>query len=108
MTNLQCGRLESPKQWLELVRLYWRCENENHWTADVFFDEDAERTPWTTDPEAVYVMSFLRMLGLNILAVMRSMCRCEYTRGKLPWEEIILRVQMVLRAVIGEEQPAFN
>lgn len=108
VTNLQCGRLESPKQWLELVRLYWRCENENHWTADVFFDEDAKRTPWTTEPEAIYVMSFLRMLGLNILAVLRSMCRCEYIHGKLAWEEIILRAKMVLRPVMSEEQPAFS
>lgn len=107
VTNLACGRLKESAKWLELVRLYWRCENENHWTADVFFDEDAKRTPWTTDPEAVYVMSFLRMLGLNILAVLRSMCRCEYTRGKLPWKEIILRVKMVLRAQIVE-QPALS
>jgi hypothetical protein len=91
-----------------MVRLYCRCEDENHCTADVFFDEDAKRTPWTTDPEAVYVMSFLRMIGLNILAVLRSMCRCEYTRDKLPWTEIILRAKMVLRPVIAQEQPAFS
>ena len=107
VTNLASGRLQEPARWLDLVRLYWRCENENHWTADVFFDEDATRTPWTTDPEAVYVMSFLRMLGLNILAVLRAMCRCNYTRDKLPWKEIILRVKMVLRAE-AVEQPAFN
>lgn len=107
VTNLACGRLKEPAKWVELVRLYWRCENENHWTADVFFDEDAKRTPWTTDPEAVYVMSFLRMLGLNILAVLRAMCRCEYTRGKLPWKEIILRVQIALRAAVVE-QPALS
>lgn len=107
VTNLACGRLKEPAKWLELVRLYWRCENENHWTSDVFFDEDAKRTPWTTDPEAVYVMSFLRMLGLNILAVLRAMCRCEYTRTKLPWAEIILRVKMVLRGPVVE-QPALS
>ena len=67
VTNLHCGRLQAPDQWVEMVQLYWRCENNNHWTSDVFFHEDAKRTPWTTDPEAVYVMSFLRMLGLNIL-----------------------------------------
>jgi hypothetical protein len=92
----------------EWVRLYWRCKNENHWTADVFFDENANRTPWTTDPEAIYVMSFLRMLGLNILGVPRAMCRCEYSRDKLPWAEIILRVKMVLRALVAQEQPALS
>lgn len=107
VTNLACGRLQEPAQWLDMVRLYWRCENENHWTADVFFDEDAKRTPWTTDPDAVYVMSFLRMLGLNILAVLRAMCRCEYSGEKLEWAEIILRVKMVLRsAIVG--QPALS
>jgi hypothetical protein len=107
VTNLACGRLQRSSEWLELAKMYWRCENENHWTADVFFDEDATRTPWTTDPEAVYVMSFLRMLGLNVLAVLRAACRCEYTHDKLPWQEIIVRVQMVLRAQI-EEQPALS
>ena len=108
ITNLHCGRLQAPSQWVEMVRLYWRCENNNHWTSDVFFDEDARRTPWTTDPEAVYVMSFLRMLGLNILAVMRGMCRCEYTSGQLPWREIVFRAKVILRYGDFDKASAFN
>lgn len=108
VTNLHCGRLKAPGKWVELARLYWRCENNNHWTCDVFFDEDARRTPWTTDPEAIYVMSFLRMLGLNILAVMRAMCRCEYTSGALPWREIIFRAKVILRYGDVSESPVCN
>lgn len=97
VTNLHCGRLATPGAWLELTRRYWRCENEGHWTSDELFGEDARRTPWTQDPEAVYVMSFLRMIAQNILAVLRQMVRQGWTQGLKPWREVVLDIELMLR-----------
>lgn len=88
------------------MKLYWRCENEQHWTADVMFREDARRTPWTQDPEALYVASYLRVIARNILAMLRAMCRRGHT-SKLPeWREVLLRANIALR-VADEEELAF-
>lgn len=85
VSNLPYNRLNG-RQWLKAVRSYWRIENSSNWTADVFWTEDAKRTPWTTNPEAVYVMAALRMLAINIIAVMRSMVRRPgLPQRKLPW-----------------------
>jgi hypothetical protein len=79
-------RLLSERQWLKSIRAYWRIENNSNWTADAFWSEDAKRTPWTTDPEAVYVMAALRMLAINIVAVMRAGSHQPgVPQGKLPW-----------------------
>ena len=86
VTNLVPGRL-SAEHWLMLVRRYWRCENEGHWTADVVWKEDARRTPWTREPRAIYALASLRMLALNILAVLRNMSRREWESRPLPWRE---------------------
>lgn len=67
--------------------MYWRCENEGHWTADVVWKEDARRLPWIRTPQAVYALSSLRMLALNVLAVLRRMSRREYDSRPLPWRE---------------------
>jgi hypothetical protein len=44
VTNLVPGRLLA-KHWLTLVRMYWRCENEGHWTADVIWKETPVARP---------------------------------------------------------------
>jgi predicted transposase YbfD/YdcC len=105
VSNLHKGKLATAEKWLKLVKLYWRCENEQHWTSDVFFDEDARRTPWTQDPEALYVASYFRVIALNILAVLRAMCRRGHTTKLLEWSEVLLRVHIALRET--ERQPAF-
>ena len=97
VTNLPYGRL-IPAQWLAAVRLYWRCENNGHWTADVVWREDAKRTPWTRQPAAVYALALLRMLALNILAIMRAMSRREYCSKPPPWLTITDAVRLVLAA----------
>jgi hypothetical protein len=79
--------LGSAKHWLTVVRMYWRCENEGHWTADVVWKEDARRTPWIREPRAIFALSSLRMLALNILAVLRKMSRREWEQRPLPWRE---------------------
>jgi hypothetical protein len=71
---------EAPEQLgaeeaLKLARAHWRCENEGHWTADAIFDEDARRTPWTQHPVGVLVVGLLRLMAVNILAVLRALSR---------------------------------
>ena len=87
VTNLVPGRLHG-KGWLTWVRMHWRCENEGHWTADVVWKEDARRTPWIRVPQAVYALSALRMMALNVLAVLRRLSRREVTSRPIPWREV--------------------
>lgn len=84
-------------QWLELCRRYWRIENESNWTSDVFFKEDARRTPWTKQAEALYAVAALRMLALTILALMRGMLRGA-DGGRLGWESLLDQVRSLLCA----------
>jgi hypothetical protein len=101
VTNLPSGRLGS-RGWLVLVRMHWRCENEGHWTADVVWNEDRRRKPWTTDPRAVYALSMLRMVALNIVAALRSMTRRTWAPGPAPWEDVVMLVRALL--VLGPNQ----
>jgi len=87
VTNLSAGRLDA-NGWMALVRMYWRCENEGHWTADVIWKEDAKRIPWIRDPGAIYALSNLRMTALNVLAVLRRMTKREYDSRSIPWKAV--------------------
>lgn len=98
VSNLPFNRL-TDRQWLKAVRAHWRVENNSNWTADVFWREDAKRTPWTTNPEAVYVLAALRMLAINIIAVMRAISRQPgVPQGKLPWNVALRRMVTELTA----------
>lgn len=83
---------------LELARTHWRCENEGHWTADAIWDEDARRTPWTQHPNGVLVVGLMRMMAINMLAVLRALSR--YRRGQKwetpTWEMVIEQALQVL------------
>jgi predicted transposase YbfD/YdcC len=106
VTNLLRGRLDG-RGWLTLVRMHWRCENEGHWTADVIWQEDARRTPWIRVPHAVYALSGLRMLALNVLAVLRRLSRREYTSQPIPWREVARLAYFALAQpaiVLGERR----
>jgi len=109
VTNLVPGRLNA-RGWLTLVRMHWRCENEGHWTADVVWKEDARRTPWIRVPQAVYALSALRMIALNILAVLRRLSRREYTSKPVPWREVARLVYFALAgpAIVLSERLAFE
>ncbi len=87
VTNLTPGRLQAT-HWLGLIRMYWRCENEGHWTADVVWKEDARRTPWIRVPHAVYALSVLRMIALNVLAVLRRLSRRDYNSRAVTWRDV--------------------
>jgi predicted transposase YbfD/YdcC len=109
VTNLVPGRLDG-RGWLTLVRMHWRCENEGHWTADVVWKEDARRTPWIRVPHAVYAFSLLRMIALNILAVLRRMSRRGYTSRSIPWREVARLVTFAVAepAIVLSERLVFE
>lgn len=88
VTNLTRGRLNGGG-WLTLIRLYWRIENNGNWTADSVFGEDAKRTPFCRVPTAVFALSVLRMIALNIFAILRSMVRRDWDSNKISWAEVV-------------------
>jgi hypothetical protein len=69
LTSIPKRRL-SPEQLLALVRLHWGIENGPNWTADVVLEED------TASPclrgKAPLVLSWLRLLAYNLLALLRT------------------------------------
>lgn len=69
LTSSPSGRL-SPEQMLTLVRRHWGIENGPNWTADVVLEED------TASPslrgKAPLVLSWLRVLAYNLLAMVRT------------------------------------
>lgn len=95
VSNLVSGRLNGT-QWLTLIRLHWRCENEGHWTADVVWKEDARRVPWIRVPSAVYATSMLRMIALNILSVFRSLSKRAWDSKPVPWKIVVEAVRFAL------------
>lgn len=107
VSNLPWGLL-SGEQWLELIRRHWRCENNGHWTADVVWNEDRRRTPWTTDPNGLYVLAILRMIAFNVVAVLRAMYRRNGQRYEPPWKEVVNDAYAALTAGRGFslEEPA--
>lgn len=99
---------ESPEQLgameaYHVARNHWRCENEGHWTADAIWDEDARRTPWTRDPTGIVNVGILRVIAINILAILRSMSRIEKgDQMETPtWKQVIEHaIQALLRPVL--------
>jgi hypothetical protein len=69
LTSIPSGQL-SPEQMLTLVRRHWGIENGPNWTADVVLEED------TASPslrgKAPLVLSWLRVLAYNLLALVRT------------------------------------
>ena len=94
VTSLERSAL-SAKQALAIVRAHWRCENENHWTADTVFKEDARRAPLSRHPVGMLVASLLRMLAQNILAVLRSLSRVGSQKQKPSWRAVRQHVAAV-------------
>ena len=69
LTSIPSGKL-TAEQMLTLVRLHWGIENGPNWTADVMLEED------TASPvlrgKAPLVLSWLRVLAYNLLALVRT------------------------------------
>jgi predicted transposase YbfD/YdcC len=87
LSSLPLSRLTKP-QWLKLVRMHWRVENNCHRTWDVDFKED-ERQWITTSPQGHAVMTVLRRIAYNLMAIFR--CRTQRSEDKriTPWRDVI-------------------
>lgn len=83
---------------LSISRGHWRCEEETHWTTDVVLQEDRRRLAWSRHPNGVFVVSVLRMMALNILAVARKLSRIEGTNEPPAWHQVTEHFLLVLCA----------
>jgi predicted transposase YbfD/YdcC len=81
-----------------ISRGHWRCEEETHWTTDVVLNEDRRRLAWSRHPTGVFVVSLLRMMALNILAVARKLSRLPYTNETPTWRQVTEHFLLVLCA----------
>lgn len=77
----------SPSVGLRLSRVYWRCENEGHWTADAVLEEDTLKGRLSKHPVGVVVAGWLRMMAQNVLAVLRSLSRTDAKGTRPSWKE---------------------
>lgn len=85
-----------PKRCLKTSRAHWRCENETHWTNDTQLGEDRRRLAWSRHPSGVFVVSALRAIALDILAVARKLSRLDYTREPPSWQQVAEHFLLVL------------
>jgi len=99
VTSKTSSELE-PTDALTISRGHWRCEEETHWTADVVLQEDRRRLAWSRHPHGVFVISLLRRVAQNILAVARKLSRVRGTNQQPTWEEVtehfLLRWQLTI------------
>lgn len=94
VSSLPACRLQAS-QWLRAIRMHWAVENNCHWTLDAIFREDDY--PWIeSDPKGALVLSLLRRVAYNMLALYRSVTlRSEQERAG-PWRSLVRRVEKVL------------
>jgi len=83
---------------LSISRGHWRCEEETHWTTDVVLREDRRRLAWSRHPNGVFVVSVLRMMALNILAVARKLSRLKGSNEVPAWHQVTEHFLLVLCA----------
>lgn len=81
---------------LALARMHWRCENEGHWTSDVFLKEDARRHHGSRHPNGIIARSYLAMIAQNILAVLRALSRIGDALLRPRWADALAHVAAVL------------
>jgi len=91
-----------PKGCLKISRAHWRCENETHWTADVEVQEDRRRLAWSRHPKGVFVVSVLRRIATNILAVARKLSRLGESCETPTWHQVSEHFLLVLCVSILE------
>ncbi len=76
---------------LRLVRLHWGIENGHNWTMDCILDEDASQ-PCQQSRDSIEVVTWLRILALNILATWRA--RLPFKDGlPQPWRRVMQRLR---------------
>jgi hypothetical protein len=79
---------------LGLVRLHWGIENGANWTMDAVLRED-DVQPCQQSRESIEVVSWLRLLGYNLLSAFRA---CAPKRDRLPqsWARSMERLRDAL------------
>lgn len=100
ITNTPWDEL-SPKRILTLVRLHWGIENNANWTADMVFAEDTQCS--CRAGNGVLVLSWLRLLAYNVVAVFRAHLPRRDGRTEA-WErsrELIYQAWLYLGRCIG-------
>jgi predicted transposase YbfD/YdcC len=88
----------------KLSRAHWRCENETHWTADAEIQEDRRRLSWSRHPKGVFVVSVLRRIAANILAVTRKLSRLGHSLETPTWHQVAEHFLLVLCVTILETE----
>jgi len=98
------------KNALAISRGHWRCEEETHWTADAVLHEDQRRLVWSRHPVGVFVVSVIRMMALNILAVARKLSRLGYNHETPTWSQVREHFLLALcgEALLTEEFDAVS
>lgn len=81
---------------LVLARMHWRCENEGHWTSDVFFKEDARRHHGSRHAAGIIARSYLTMIAQNIVAVLRALSRLGDELLRPRWADVFAHFAAVL------------
>lgn len=87
-----------PEHAISISRGHWRCEEETHWTCDAMLQEDRRRHAWSRHPNGVFVVSLLRMMALNILAIARKLSRLGERQETPTWHQVAEHFLLVLGA----------
>jgi predicted transposase YbfD/YdcC len=87
-----------PEHALSISRGHWRCEDETHWRSDVVLQEDRRRLAWSRHPNGVFIVSLLRMMALNILAVARKLSQLQNSKEPPTWHQVIEHFLLTLCA----------
>jgi hypothetical protein len=90
----------SDQQALDLIRLHWGIENGSNWTMDMILKEDT-RLPCAKG-FGVVVMSWLRILAYNLMAVFRAHLP-RRDRRLVPWRATQRRMFIALIKLGTEE-----
>jgi len=78
--------------------MHWRCEEETHWTCDAMLQEDRRQLAWSRHPDGVFVVSVLRVIALNILAIARKLSRLGKRLETTTWHQVAQHFLLVLCA----------
>ena len=71
-----------------MSRAHWRCENETHRPANVEFQEKGRRLAWSRDPDGILIVSLLRRIAANIVAVARRLSRLSNNGEQPCWHQV--------------------
>ncbi|QRK04921.1 ISAs1 family transposase [Archangium violaceum] len=94
LTSIPSGQL-SAEQMLTLVRRHWGIENGPNWTADVVLEEDSASP--SLRGNAPLVLSWLRLLAYNLLALVRTHLP---TRDKRP-QSFARTMEVLYQGLLG-------